>query len=356
MNTADVGNGTGWVDQSDDADAIAMLVDKVRAQQNAIAASAHTALDGRIDRAQHQKQLLGAVGVLRIFDTLPAIARAGPFLKRAAAGEPVEYRVACRFSNGQPCPFADTAADVRGVALKFFTDEGTQTDLLMTNEGGRSHARNAVQFMAVADIIVAKLANGVAGGLTKASRELLTGEIGPVEAARILAILVNETKVHTVESLATERYWGSVVQLGAAAVKYSLHPHETSPTGTAADRSGEHYLREDIVNRLAEGPVKWQLCLQLFIDEDSTPVRDASVAWKAPLVPLGELEISAPPSSADEACISQMAFNPANGFRPLGITHARKDVYAASAANRKDRGLLSGEAARAFLQDTAARP
>jgi microsomal dipeptidase-like Zn-dependent dipeptidase len=51
-----------------------------------------------------------------------------------------------------------------------------------------------------------------------------------------------------------------------------------------------------------------------------------------------------------------MAFNPANGFRPLGITHARKDVYAASAANRKDRGLLSGEAARAFLQDTAARP
>jgi len=73
-------------------------------------------------------------------------------------------------------------------------------------------------------------------------------------------------------------------------------------------------------------------------------------------VPLGELEISAPPSSADEACISQMAFNPANGFRPLGITHARKDVYAASAANRKDRGLLSGEAARAFLQDTAARP
>ena len=48
-----------------------------------------------------------------------------------------------------------------------------------------------------------------------------------------------------------------------------------------------------------------------------------------------------------------MAFNPGHGFDPLGITHARVDVYAASARNRADRGLLSTEAARAFL---AGRP
>jgi hypothetical protein len=44
-----------------------------------------------------------------------------------------------------------------------------------------------------------------------------------------------------------------------------------------------------------------------------------------------------------------MAFNPGNGFEPLGITHARKAVYAASAANRKDRGLLSTDEARKHL-------
>jgi hypothetical protein len=54
--------------------------------------------------------------------------------------------------------------------------------------------------------------------------------------------------------------------------------------------------------------------------------------------------------TADEACINQMAFNPANGFEPLGITHARKAVYAASAANRKDRGLLTGDEARQFIE------
>jgi hypothetical protein len=75
------------------------------------------------------------------------------------------------------------------------------------------------------------------------------------------------------------------------------------------------------------------------------------VAWDAPLVQVGVLEIASPPSDADETTVNQMAFNPANGFRPLGITHARKDVYAASAANRKGRGLLSSDDAREALRD-----
>jgi hypothetical protein len=116
------------------------------------------------------------------------------------------------------------------------------------------------------------------------------------------------------------------------------------------NRHEDDYLREDVIARLERGPVRWQLGVQLFIDEERTPVNDASVAWQAPLVQVGVLEIPSPPSNADETIINQLAFNPANGFRPLGITHARKDVYAASAANRKDRGLLSSEAAREALR------
>jgi catalase len=351
MNTPNTPEGTGWADQADDANTIAMLVERVRAQQQAIASSAHTGLGGRVDRAQHQKQLLGAFGILRLAETIPAAANAGPFMKRDGAGRPVEYRVACRFSNGQPCPRADTSADVRGVALKFFTGEGIETDLLMTNEGGRSHARNAPQFMAVADILVAKLAEGATEGISKASEEVRSGELGAADVARAFAILFKETTVHKAASLATERYWGSVVQLGDAAIKYSLHPHESSVAGTIGDRHGDDYLRDDIVSRLEKGSVKWRLCLQLFVDEEHTPVRDASVAWDAALVPVGELEIPTSPSGGDEATINQMAFNPGNGFGPLGITHARKDVYAASAANRKDRGLLSSDEAREVLRN-----
>jgi hypothetical protein len=101
---------------------------------------------------------------------------------------------------------------------------------------------------------------------------------------------------------------------------------------------------------LEQGPVKWQLGVQFFVDEETTPVNDASVAWKSDVVTIGELEIDAPPSVDDEAHIDRLAFNPANGFAPLGITHARQHVYAASAANREARGVLSSNEARALLE------
>ncbi|SAK59203.1 Catalase [Caballeronia fortuita] len=336
--------GTGWTDKLDDAATLAMLVEAIGAQQARLAASSHTGLNGQIDRAQHQKQLLGAIGTIRITNDIPRAARFGPFAK-----PPATYRVACRISNGQPCAQADTAPDVRGIALKFFTEEGVETDLLMTNEGGRSHARNAVQFMAVADIIVALLAEGTVSGIAQGLREMMMAKLGPVEGARILGVLLKETRVHHVESVATEHYWGSVVQLGQAAIKYSLHPHPSTSPGTNAERHGDNYLRADIFNRLEQGPVKWQLGVQFFVDEEATPVNDASIAWKADVLTIGELELDAPPANDVEARIDRMAFNPANGFAPLGITHARRDVYAASAANRKGRGVLSSDEARALL-------
>jgi len=338
--------GTGWIDQPDNAQAIALLVEKIKAQQVTIAGSNATHLDGRIDRGQHQKQTLGAFGTLRIFETIPTALKHGPFAKQDELERSLYYRVACRFSNGQPCPFSDHAADVRGVAIKFFTAQGVETDLLMTNEGGRSHARNAVQFMDFADILVAQIAKGAFGALEQASIELLSGKLGPVEAARIVAILARETALHPVESLTTERFWGSVVKLGPAAIKYSLQPEDATRPGTDGERHSDDYLREDLLNRLKKAPLKWQLCAQFFVDEESTPVNDASVVWAGTPIAIGVLEIASPPSADDEAHINQMAFNPANGFEPLGITHARKDVYAASAANRKNRGVLSSEEAR----------
>jgi catalase len=337
--------GSGWTDQPDDEATLARLVDRITTQQNALASSSHTNLGGRIDRAQHQKQLFAAFGTLRIADALPHALMTGPFAKGDAAGQPLVYRVACRFSNGQPCPFADSNPDVRGVAIKFFTVDGTETDLLMTNEGGRSHAKNAVQFMSFADIIVAQLANGVGAGLAQGAKELLHGELGPIEAAHIAGILTEATLLHKVESLATEQFWGSVVQLGAAAIKYALQPDDAATPGTDADRESADYLRDDLLHRLQKGPMKWKLVAALFVDEKSTPVNDASVVWKSVPVTIGELEIVSMPSNEDEACISRMAFNPANGFEPLGITHARKAVYAASAANRKERGVLSSDEA-----------
>lgn len=341
------GTGHGWTDAPDTQAARDQLVARIGEQQRRIALAVGSGLSGQVDRGQHQKQLLGAAGTLCLFDSVPAGVRIGPLATAFS------LPVACRFSNGQPCPFADTTADVRGVALKFFSPQGSETDLLVTNEGGRSHARDAETFMAFADILVAKIESGTTGAVEEFLKEVRSDKLTIGEVAHIGAILLKEVGLHTVRSLSLESYWGSVVKLGDAAFKYSLHPHqETLPLHDFAS-DGPDYLREDLLRRLANGPVKWQLSVQLYVDEQDTPVNDASKIWRSMPSVIGELEISSIPSEHDERMVSQMAFNPGNGFDPLGITHARADVYAASARNRAGRGLLSSDAARQYLMDRA---
>lgn len=337
------GSGRGWIDAPYREATRDALVQKIGEQQRRVAATSASGLGGRVDRGQHQKLLLGARGTLRVFDEVPEPVKRGPF------AAPFALPVACRFSNGQPCPFADQTADVRGIALKFFSPQGVETDMLVTNEGGRSHARDAESFMAFADILVAKIERGATGAFNELLRELREGQLTKGEAGHIGAVLLKEVGLHSVRSLSLESYWGSVVKLGDAAFKYSLRPHPDTPTSVASDENGPDYLRDELLFRLARGPVKWQLCVQLFVDEPHTPVNDAATVWSSAPVVVGELALATAPSADDERTINQMAFNPGHGFDPLGITHARVDVYAASAQNRADRGLLSTEAARAYL-------
>lgn len=337
------GTGEGWTDAPFTEATRDFLVEKIGEQQRRVAAVAACALGGRVDRGQHQKLLLGARGTLRLFDAMPAALKSGPF-----AG-PFSLPVACRFSNGQPCTFSDQTGDVRGVAVKFFSPQGIETDLLMTNEGGRSHARDAESFMAFADVLVAKIEGGAAGGFEELIKELRENQLSVGGVASIGVALLKEVVLHKVRSLATESYWGSVVKLGAAAFKYSLHSHEDTPRFTDFAADGPDYLRDELRSRLATGPIKWRLSVQLFVDEESTPVNDASKVWGSPSIAIGELEVLSLPSEDDERQIDQMAFNPGHGFDVLGITHARKDVYAASARNRAGRGLLTSDDARRFL-------
>jgi len=337
------GSGRGWTDAPYGEATREALVQKIGEQQRRVASAAGSGLGGRVDRGQHQKLLLGAPGILRVSDQVPAAVKRGPF------AAPFALPVACRFSNGQPCPFSDKTADVRGVALKFFSPQGAETDMLATNEGGRSHARDAESFMAFADILVAKIERGAPGAFQELLKELREGKLTAGEAARMGAVIVKEVGLRPVRSLSLESYWGSVVKLGDAAFKYSLRPGKETPAPIESAGGGPDYLRDELLSRLAKGPVKWQLCVQLYLDEDSTPVNDASKAWDCASVVIGELEIPSVPSENDETKINQMAFNPGNGFDPLGITHARADVYAASARNRAGRGLLSSTDAREYL-------
>jgi hypothetical protein len=334
------GTGIGWEDSIESDDERRALVVRIGEQQRRIA---NARFGGELDRGQHQKQVLAAIGSLTIND-VPLPLRLGPF-SAPFTGLPV----ACRFSNGQPCPFADTEADVRGIAMKFLSPTGTESDLLMTNQGGRSHARNAREFMAFADVLTEKIAGGATSPLDALANELRDGALSLGELVRGGSLLVQSTALHRVHSLATESYFGSVVRLGDVAFKQSLHPHPQTSPEVLADESGADYLRDDLLARLRREPVKWRLCVQLFADSDSTPVGDASVVWASDLVDIGILEISGVPAADIESQIDRLAFNPAHGFEPLGITHARRDVYEASTRNRSARGLATLEETRRLL-------
>jgi hypothetical protein len=70
-------------------------------------------------------------------------------------------------------------------------------------------------------------------------------------------------------------------------------------------------------------------------------------------VKIGELKIADAPSSDDEESkINQMAFNPGNGFVPLGITKDRQEIYAAGARHR---GALSSDEIRDLFRQKSSK-
>ena len=324
------GLGRGWqsFERHESPEAIARLVERMSALQHA-AVSACPHAGGRLARGQHKKQLLGALGTLRIHDDVPTGARSGPF------SAPGSYHVACRISNGQPCAFDDHEPDVRGVALKFFDARGRESDVLVTREGGRTHAKDATDFVAVAEVLMARTAGGTLRSLSQAVKEVLRGNIDLAAELKAGLILTTDVVFSRIESTACEDYWGSVVSLGECAFKHVLvHDPSASAAPKTSATNARDYLRQDLLQRLQAAPLRFTLCLQFYANETATPINDASKVWEAPLVPVGDLELPRVPTAEEEQAIDALAFNPANGFTPLGLTVARAAAYAASARAR----------------------
>ena len=103
----------------------------------------------------------------------------------------------------------------------------------------------------------------------------------------------------------------------------------------------EYYLREKLREALQEGELRFDFCIQLFVDAKRTPIEDAYIEWKesdSPPIAIATLII--PKQEFDRQLqqdMEQMAFNPwnTNELTPLGLINlARKNVYDASASHR----------------------
>jgi catalase len=302
------------------------------------AAEGDTDPDAKADLPQrplHAKMRVALANAqFRVSDDIPEFLRVG-FLQPGNT-----YRATLRISNGSGVPKPDYKGDLRGFALRLHLEDEDSPiqDFLMTN-APRAHYRNAGQFLAFLKAM--------------ASRKIweLPLAIGLWETIRMLFIAKLQT-LRRVKSLATERYWSRAPfalrkkgeKSGGYAFKFALVPGSCP---AASVPNGDDYLREDFNKRLRRGAIFFEFRVQLFVNDEVTPIEDVSVEWKevdSPFFTIGELYI--PPQNLDSfeaqamaLKINDLAFNIWNRIPEIvpigGANRARPKAYEAVANQRE---------------------
>jgi hypothetical protein len=290
--------------------------------------------DGKTPRALHAKQHVGAVGQL-VVPQQPGTPRPALFAK------PATWPVYVRFSNGSGARQHDGVADVRGVAIKLvgvpgkklipgLEDKLTQDFLFI--QVPATPFRGPDEFVSFVRIA------------TKGKALLVPRLIGAF-GLRTLSILGGLASMPKVSSMATARFYTATpIRFGETAAKLALFPLSTA-AGTPG--AGRDALRADLVSRLKAGAIEYSLRAQLFIDESTTPIEDASVVWpeaRTPFVELGRLtlprqDVDSPRGREIEDLVERLSFDPWHAveeLRPLGaMMRARSHAYRESVIERK---------------------
>jgi len=263
-----------------------------------------------------------------------------------------EYEALVRFSNARGEVLGDLAKDQRGAAIRVKTVQGKSLtpddysdiqDFLMTNTP-ISFARNPVQFIEVGEILL--------GGIGLVIPRLIQ-KYGFKEAKRILGVFL--APLISFKPLQMNQYWSRTsYKFGEQSVRYLIRPGKGSKMLSSSEQffgvlrsvfqgipKKEFYLKEKLREALQEEDLRFEFCIQLFIDDKRTPIEDAYIEWlesDSPPIPIATLTM--PRQEFNEhlqADMEKLAFNPwhTKELTPLGLINlARRKVYDASAFNR----------------------
>lgn len=299
-----------------------------------------------VGRGLHTKANVGLEAEFRVLPDLPATVRAGVFARPAA------YRAYVRFSNGMGVRQADARPDVRGVAVKVvgvggrkllpgLEDAKTQDFLLIRTPA--TPFRDAEEFLWF--VFAAR------SPLTLPARAAL--RFGPLRTAAIVAAIARGLTRPLVPLAGARSFSAAAIRCGAYAARYQLVPREPA-TRVPGGRRGGDFLRAELAERLAAGPVTYDFRLQLYADARRTPIEDASRAWSerdAPPIAVAELtlprqELESPRGRAVEAFVERLSFDPWHAtadLRPLGnLMRARRHAYRLSTLERGAAGEPDG--------------
>jgi hypothetical protein len=242
--------------------------------------------------------------------------------------------VLVRLSNGGPDIQATRLPDIRGFAAKVFDVAGDgalggtadHQDFLMINQD-RTPTPDSREFI---DFIEAATPGPLSGILHLFKAH---GPFGGLARLRDLFGMMGKK----FNGFAAEQF-NTVLPLccGPYAVRMRL-----KPTGHPPPAARSKDIVEDMRERLAIGPLIWDLELQFFVDEATTPIEDASKAWpdaETPIVTVARLTLPQQDINAAAAEAEAARFDPWSGLaahRPLGeVMRARKVAYFESQKGR----------------------
>lgn len=287
-------------------------------------------------RALHRKQITAAHGILEVLDGLP------PFCKHGMFGQPREYDVWVRLSNGGLDPAHDRVPDIRGFSLRVLGVEGESAlghgpaasqDFTLINQEAFAFATSG-EFV---EFVVA--ASQGKGALFKH----VFKRYGLLGAPRRLGRMI-KVAGKAFSGFATEPLFSALPMAnGPYAVRVRLVPAVAN--GKPAPRAAEDWAA-DFSGRLARQPLHWDLQLQFFASEELTPIEDPTVNWPTPYSTVARLMLPRQSTQSDEGQalaqqVEAAVFDPWQALaahRPLGdVQRARKVVYFES---QKGRGAV----------------
>jgi catalase len=214
-------------------------------------------------------------------------------LSRAAHFGNGPVRAHVRFSNGSGDPTAPdyAARDGRGMATKFYLDDGTTTDIVAVTLPA-FFVRTPEDFIAFAKARLPDPATGepdmnAIGAFLAEHPEAMTAAMAVVSALppeSYLRCAYNALHAYRfVDAAGGDRF-----------VRYHLEPDAGEATLTAEDAEarGADYLQHDLATRLASDPASFTLSVQVAGAGD--PLDDPTAAWPddRARITLGRIEVT----------------------------------------------------------------
>ncbi|MBY0552824.1 MAG: catalase [Candidatus Obscuribacterales bacterium] len=284
----------------------------------------------------------------------------------------LECPTTLRYSNASGAIQPDSARDLRGLVARIEVPGVGSYDLLGTNAEA-SHARDAWQFMQFATAAAGFAIPWMPTRLMKIINKVqfipnLLWRVGVREGIRMLKTGAGQTS-RRVASLAFETFYSrSPYSYNGYALRFrlvgmgdslctqeelekriqSVEALDNPVLAANADiPEDERRLRTDLIERLKHGPLVVAVELELYTDDENTPLEDGSIKWKvtkrivAGHIHIPQQDLTTPEAQAVLAEVDEMEFSPWKvkaDVRPLGsLNRARKPVYWTSQSLRKGR-------------------